>query len=251
TRLQARGEADVDVDTVAAPWTKEALEHAVEEAGQQQASAAPVASRGVVTPLHPTTTAWTRQHPFSAEILASQRIVASESGKDVRHIELSLEGSGMTYQPGDALGVWPRQAAELVTSVLDTLGLDGEENIEHDGDSLSLAQWLTERRELTALTRPFLQAHAELGQHDDLATLLEPGNRAAFTELLESHQLLDVLRRWPAQWDGQGLIAALRPLAPRMYSIASSQAVVDEEVHLTVERLSYTRDDEQRWGVAT
>src|SRR5690625_1332790 len=77
TRLQARGEADVDVDTVAAPWTKEALEHAVEEAGQPQQSAAPTASRGVVTPLHPTTTAWTRQHPFAAEILASQRIVAS------------------------------------------------------------------------------------------------------------------------------------------------------------------------------
>src|SRR5699024_11463076 len=79
----------------------------------------------------------------------------------------------------------------------------------------------------------------------------EPDKRAAFYELLASHQLLDVLQRWPAAWDAQALVAALRPLAPRMYSIASSQAVVDEEVHLTVERLHYSRDGEDRWGVAT
>lgn len=251
TRLQARGEADVDVDTVAAPWTQTALEQAIEAAGPARTAAAPVAAHSVVTPLHPATAAWTRQQPFAAEILASQRIVASDSGKDVRHIELSLAGSGITYQPGDALGVWPQQAPELVAAVLATLALDGAAMIEHDGDALSLAQWLTERRELTALTRPFLQAHAERGQHDELAGLLEPDNRAAFTELLASHQLLDVLRRWPVAWDGSGLVAALRPLAPRMYSIASSQAVVDEEVHLTVERLRYSRDGEDRWGVAT
>src|SRR5699024_5502842 len=130
TRLQERGEADVDVDTVAAPWTQAALDRAIEEAGQPQGSAAPAAPSGVVTPLHPTTTGWTRQKPFTAEILANQRIVASGSDKDVRHVELSLEDSGMTYQPGDALGVWPQQAAELVTAVLNELELDGDQQIE-------------------------------------------------------------------------------------------------------------------------
>src|SRR5699024_2913688 len=163
TRLQERGEADVDVDTVAAPWTQAALDNAVEAAGQTQGNAVPAASHSVVTPLRPATPVWTRQQPFSAEILASQRIVASDSGKDVRHIELSLAGSGITYQPGDALGIWPQQAPQLVAAVLETLALDGGQSVEHDGDTLSLTQWLTERRELTALTRPFLQAHAELG----------------------------------------------------------------------------------------
>src|SRR5699024_8416713 len=188
-------------------WTKRALDHAVEKAGQPQGHAAPAASSGVVTPLHPTTTGWTRRNPFAAEIMANQRIVASGSSKDVRHVELSLEGSGMTYQPGDALGVWPQQAPELVTAVLNELELDGDQQVENGGDTLSLTQWLTERRELTALTRPFLQAHAERGEHEDLKNLLSSDDRSAFTGLLATHQLLDVLKRWPVPWDGETLVA--------------------------------------------
>lgn len=250
-RLQQRGEADVDIDSVAEPWTNTALENAVETLKTGDPAASSRTSGGVVTPLRPATPAGTRQRPFAAEILANQRIVAADSIKDVRHIELSLEDSGITYQPGDALGVWPRQAPELVAAVIDTLGLDGDQEIEHDGEHLRLGQWLSERRELTTLTRPFIEAHAERGGHDDLADLLKPEARARFTELLETHQLLDLLRRWPADWDGRALVAALRPLAPRMYSIASSQALVEDEVHLTVEHLRYSHQGEDRWGVAT
>lgn len=250
TRLFDRGDADVDVDSVAAPWSETALKQA-RDLNQQQAPAATHAAAGVVTPLHPTRTAWTRQHPFQAEVLVNQRIVANDSGKDVRHIELSLEGSGITYQPGDALGVWPTQSPTLVDAVLGTLGLDGDSQVTCKEETLALAEWLGHRRELTGLTRPFLLAHAERGNHDQLKALLESGSNNELAELLATTQLLDLLRRYPTDWDGTALVAALRPLAPRMYSIASSQAQVGEEVHLTVDRLHYRSEDEDRWGVAS
>jgi sulfite reductase (NADPH) flavoprotein alpha-component len=249
TRLFACGEADVDVETVAGPWTGTALEQA--RARLKPSPAQPAPAGGVVTTLHPARAAWTRQRPFQAEVLANQRIVASDSGKDVRHIELSLEGSGLAYQPGDALGVWPTQSPSLVDAVLETLGLDGDREVAFQDERLPLAQWLGQRRELTGLTRPFLAAHAERGGHAALKALLQPGAQGELAALLRGTPLLDLLRRHPARWDADALVAALRPLAPRMYSIASSQARVENEVHLTVDRLHYRSDGEERWGVAS
>lgn len=247
TRVLARSEADVDVDSVSGPWAKQAFEQAQEQLKQD---VAPV-HHGVVTPLRPAKQAWTRQRPFAAEVLANQRIVASSSDKDVHHIELSLEDSGIRYQPGDALGVWPTQAPELVDAVLETLALDGTTEVEYEGECLPLSQWLRERRELTVLTRPFVTAHAQRGEHADLQALLQPDNNGKLAELLNSQHLIDLLRSHPVEWSAQDLVAALRPLAPRMYSIASSQTQFEDEVHLTVVRFGFEQAEEQRWGVGS
>lgn len=249
TRLFERGEADVDIDTVAGPWLDTALVRARERSaggGELARSAG-----GAVVPLHPARSAWTRQHPFQAEVLLNQRIVAGDSGKNVRHIELSLEGSGIRYQPGDALGVWPTQSVTLVDAVLETLGLDGAVPVSLQNETLPLRDWLTHRRELTQLTRPFLAAHAERAASPALRALLAPEGREALAALLGGVQLLDFLREHPAEWDAGALVTALRPLAPRSYSIASSQERVGEEVHLTVALVHYRRDGEDRYGAAT
>ena len=251
TSLFARGEADVDIDTVAGPWADNALERARSLLKQTPGQPSSTPATGVVTPLHPARPAWSRQHPFHAEVLANQRIVASDSGKDVRHIELSLEGSGLAYQPGDALGVWPTQSPTLVDAVLETLGLDGHREVTFNDERLPLQQWLGQRRELTGLTRPFVAAHAERGNHAELKTWLQPDGRTELGALLDGTPLLDLLRRYPTEWDADTLVAALRPLAPRMYSIASSLKQVENEVHLTVDRLHYRSEGEERWGVAS
>ncbi|TAM09764.1 MAG: assimilatory sulfite reductase (NADPH) flavoprotein subunit [Nevskiaceae bacterium] len=249
TRLFDHAEADVDIETVAGPWAETALKQAEERLSAP--AAAPAAASSVVTPLRPARSAWTRERPFVAEVLANQRIVGSGSEKDVRHIELSLAGSGLHYQPGDALGVWPTQAPELVARVLDVLKLDGATDVTVGEETLPLSRWLGERRELTALTRPFLKAHGERGGHAALQALLQPTASAEFAQLLASQQVIDVLRGYPTAWDAAGLVAALRPLAPRMYSIASSEAQADEEIHLTVARLAFEQDGEARWGAAS
>jgi sulfite reductase (NADPH) flavoprotein alpha-component len=248
-RLQETGNADLDIDTVARPWTARALEQAREVLAEQTA---PLAS---VTPLRPgaaaTAAAFHREAPFLADVLQNQAITARDSDKDVRHLELSLEGSGLTYQPGDALGVWPVQSRAQVEEVLELLKLSPEETVEHEGLKLPLADWLTQKRELTRLARPFLVAHAERNGDARLKQALAPEGREQLAALFAQYQVPDLLRAYPATWSAAELVAGLRPLAPRMYSIASSREEVGDEVHLTVANVRYNAFERDRWGVAS
>jgi len=245
-RLFARGDADLDLESVASPW----LEQALEQAREQLKAQTPLAT---VTPLRPARAGanWTREQPFAAPVLLNQRITGRDSDRDVRHIELSLEGSGLRYVPGDALGIWPMQSPLLVDAVLAVLNLDGDTPVRQAAEELPLRRWLAERRELTRLTRPLLAAHAERANNDGLRALLQPEARDALGHLFDSWQLLDLLHRHPAAWRADELVAALRPLAPRLYSIASSPSVVGEEAHLTVASIDYTFEGQTRWGVAS
>lgn len=248
-RVLPRADADVDIHSVADPWLAGALAQVRERAAASNPATA--AGANVITLPRPAHAAWSRERPYLAEVLVNQPIVGQGSSKDVRHIELSLEGSGLRYQPGDALGVWPTQAPELVQAVLQALQLAGDTEVAQGDERLPLQQWLGQRRELTLLTRPFVAAHAERGQHVELLALLQPGRTAELGQLLDSLQLIDLLRAHPTAWDAEALVAALRPLAPRMYSIASSQELVDEEVHITVDHVHFERDGEDRWGVGS
>ncbi len=246
-RLFAAGEADVDVERIATPWRTQALAAALDALKTNT----PLAT---VTPLRPNVPAasvWTRDRPFAAELLLNQRITASGGRKDVRHIELSLAGSGLTYAPGDALGVWHRNPSPLIAAVLEATGLAAEATATFEGETLPLRDWLSTRRELTRLSRPFLAAHAAVAEAAELNRLLAPAQQTEFAELLATHQLIDVLRRWPTPWNGDELVAALRPLTPRLYSISSSQKAVGDEVHLTVDVLDYDAFGEPHTGAAS
>lgn len=246
TRLLERGEADLDIDSVASPW----LERALGIAGDALKTSAPLAS---VTPLRVAAAAvsGTREQPFAAEVLANQRITWG-GGKDIRHIELSLADSGLRYEPGDALGVWPRNPPTLVEDALDLLGLDGDAVVTHAGQALPLRIWLGEKRELTRLARPFVASHAQRCGDTGLQALLDKDNASAFGRWQESRQVIDLLRQHRADWSGEALVAALRPLAPRLYSIASSQKAVGDEAHLTVAHVEYANEDgAMRWGAAS
>lgn len=251
-RLFARGDADLDIETVAAPWLQQALAQAKETLKPAAAHLA------TVTPLRPLPSAPThhRDAPFAAELIGNQRLTQAVAGryrsdKDVRHIELSLEGSGLHYQPGDALGLWPRNPAPLVEAVLQTLDLDGDAAVVHAGQELPLRQWLSEKRELTKLARPFVASHAAHARSDELNRLLAPDQSAALAELLAGSQVIDLLQRYDGHWSADELVAALRPLTPRLYSIASSQKLVGDEVHLTVAHLQYETAAGTRWGAAS
>src|SRR6185312_11755292 len=119
TRLFARGDADVDIETVAKPWHARALA----SARDVLKTATPLAT---VTPLRPVraTPVWTREKPFAAEVLANQRLTTRGSAKDIRHVELSLRDSGLSYEPGDALGVWASNPPALVDAIFDAVKLD-------------------------------------------------------------------------------------------------------------------------------
>lgn len=244
-RLAPLAEADVDIEPVAAPWTEGALALLRDRLAHD----APIAS---VTPLRvtPARPQFHRDRPFPAPVLANQRIVSRASDRDVRHVELSLDGSCLRYAPGDALGVWHRNPASLVAAFLAALSLDGDAAVNHDGKTQPLREWLARERELTRLSRPLVQAVAERADSAVLRTALE--HPEALKELFDSHQPIDLLRAHPADWDAASLVAALRPLTPRLYSIASSpRGVGDDEVHLTVAVVDYHAHGEAHLGAAS
>jgi sulfite reductase (NADPH) flavoprotein alpha-component len=243
--ITPRAEADVDIDTAATPW-RGALLQAVREL---QPAANPQA-KATVTPLRRATTpGFTREAPFAAELLGNQRLTGRGSEKDVRHIELDLSGSGLHYEPGDALGVWAENPPALVEAVLGATGLDGEAEVAIKDQRLPLRQWLLEKREITRSARGVFSALAERGGHADLVEAVASPERSA--ALLAELPLLDALRRWPAAWEPQALVQALKPLTPRLYSIASSRAEVGDEAHLTVDVLRYAVGEGIHVGAAS
>jgi sulfite reductase (NADPH) flavoprotein alpha-component len=245
TRLYQRSDCDIDFETPAAAWSAQAI-----EVLQQVRPEAPSERIAVLRPVA-TPPAWSRERPFAAELLANQRITVGEGVRDVRHIELSLAGSGLRYEPGDALGVIAENPPETVAAVLAAARLDGRQALERNGRSMEFADWLRSGLEITRVTRSLVSAVAKQSGSAELAALLKPGSEVALRDFMLRRQLPDLLETYPAEWDAETLCAALRPLVPRLYSIASSGKEVGDEVHLTIARLDSGGDGSARPGAAS
>ena len=244
--VSPRVDCDLDFDKAAAAWTTQVVGHA-----RERGVRAPVAT---VTPLFvvPSAPAHDRERPFAAELVANQRITGRGSDKDVRHLELSLTDSGITYEPGDSLGVRPENPPETVAGIIELLGASADEPVERDGRTLPLAEWLGRELEITLVTKPLLESIASRsGAADDLKARLAPGASVAMRELMKGSQLVSLLARYRPQFTAAELVATLRPLAPRMYSIASSQKRVGDEVHLTVALVEDEQEGRRVWGAAS
>ncbi|MEP2603401.1 MAG: assimilatory sulfite reductase (NADPH) flavoprotein subunit [Paraglaciecola sp.] len=228
-RIIDRVDCDVDYDEAATAWF-ESLNHEIkEELLAPSAGAAPSLNLGAQSVA---ATQYTKKAPFAASLLESQKITGRDSVKDIRHIEISLEESGIQYCPGDALGVWFENDEQLVAALLAALELNPEETITFSGEEYSLKQVLVSKLELTQSYPSFVQAYAGFANNVELNALIE--DKAVLREYLAERQIIDIVRQYPAKLSAQELVDALRGMTPRLYSIASSQAEVEDEVHLTV-----------------
>lgn len=246
TTVIPRVDCDVDYDDLAEKWIAEFVESLT---SSMQPSAAPPSASAAMSQLE-TSVQYDRKHPFSAPLLENQILSGRGSSKEVRHIEISLEGSGLHYQPGDALGVYPQNDPVLVSMLIDALGFDADTPVELEEQTETLTNALMHHREITVLTRPLVEKWAELAQSDELNKLME--SKAAVTEWIRGRDVLDLVQSYPlADIDANGFIKLLRKLPPRLYSIASSQAAVDEEVHITVATVRYNAHNRERGGVAS
>jgi sulfite reductase (NADPH) flavoprotein alpha-component len=245
-RLVDRVDCDVDYDTLASSWLDRVVTGARDTLGGSAQSATITRLRtAAVEPQY------SREQPFAAEVIANHSITGRGATREVRHLEISLAGSGLAYAPGDALGVWHQNPPAVVSEVLQALRLDGEQSVELDDAAKPLREWLTTGRELTRLTRPFLTQQAERSQDTRLADVLQPGHETDLRRTLRDLQVVDVLQRHPGEWDARSFVLALRPLVPRLYSIASSQEAVGEEAHITVALVDYELDRKRRVGAAS
>ncbi|MCL1115254.1 assimilatory sulfite reductase (NADPH) flavoprotein subunit [Shewanella basaltis] len=237
-------ECDVDYEDAAAQWQDSVIEAAKPHIQTSSAS---------VTAIGTTATAgqsqYTKQNPYSAEVLVSQKITGRDSDRDVRHVEIDLGESGLTYQVGDALGVWFSNNEALVDEVISGLGLDADETVTVSKESYSLKAALTDKKELTQLYPGLVKSWAELSGSAELAAICE--DKEQTRQFILSNQLADLIAAYPANVSATQLVEMLRPLTPRLYSIASSQAEVESEVHLTVALVEDERQGHARFGGAS
>ncbi|KGK21418.1 sulfite reductase subunit alpha [Vibrio navarrensis] len=244
-RFIDRVDCDVDYDAPAAEWRAKALESVKEALVSSQAQVVQLPVGHAAT----SHSQYNKQNPYTATLLTSQKITGRDSGKDVRHIEIDLADSGLTYQPGDALGVWYENSAQLANSVAAAVGLSGVESVEVDGESLSLHSALVSKYEITGANPQFVTKFAELSGSKKLQKLVEDKDK--LREYAANTQIVDVLKEKKTKLSAEQLISLLRRLTPRLYSIASSQSEVDEEVHLTVGIVEYDVGGEVRQGGAS
>ncbi|NMP17248.1 assimilatory sulfite reductase (NADPH) flavoprotein subunit [Thalassotalea sp. Y01] len=243
--LFERVDCDVDYQPDADTWRDKVVDKLAEQFKAEQQNSNTGAD--VVTlpfAQSPAASVYNKQNPFTASIIENQKITGRDSNKVVHHIEIDLQGSDLQYQPGDALGVWPVNDNALVDSLIAQLGLNADSKVTLAEQQVTLQHALLRKKEMTALNKAVLQKWADLADNADLNSLLADGEQCR--QYLSSTQLIDMSRQFPVNIDAQGLVDLLASLAPRLYSIASSQQEVEDEVHLTVGLLDYQQDEQQR-----
>lgn len=202
------------------------------------------------------TQTYTARRPFAGTRIGGTRLTPPDAPKQTQHHVISLAGSGIPYAPGDSLGVWPRNPDQVVDAILERLGATGAETVAAETlGTLSFREALARGCDLSNVSRRLLDACALQGAAL-FAPMLEKGGEERLKVYLRGwnavHDVLDVLVDAPAaQFVPAEFVTLLRPLQPRLYSIASSQRAHPDEAHLLVVSLTYTARGRTYFGVGS
>ncbi|EOV4175311.1 NADPH-dependent assimilatory sulfite reductase flavoprotein subunit [Yersinia enterocolitica] len=246
-RLLERVDADVEYQESAQQWRQQIVAALQARVPAQSAAAVAVTPSGAVDEI--TSSPYSKAAPLTAQLSVQQKVTGRNSEKDVRHIEIDLGDSGLRYQPGDALGIWFDNDPALVEELLALLWLKGDEQVSIDGQNISLSQALRSQLELTQNTTLIVDKYAALSRDEKLIALL--ADKPALQHYAKNTPIVDMVRQAPSDLNADQLVALLRPLTPRLYSIASSQAETESEVHITVGVVRYDIDGRPRTGGAS
>ncbi|MDN4863172.1 assimilatory sulfite reductase (NADPH) flavoprotein subunit [Priestia megaterium] len=244
-RLYPRVDCDLDFEEPANKWLKGVIDGLSEAKGHSASAAVPAEAPAGTSP-------YSRTNPFKAEVLENLNLNGRGSNKETRHLELSLEGSGLTYEPGDSLGIYPENDPELVDLLLNEFKWDASENVtvNKEGETRPLREALISNFEITVLTKPLLKQAAELTGNDKLKALVE--NREDLKAYTQGRDVIDLVRDFgPWNVSAQEFVAILRKMPARLYSIASSLSANPDEVHLTIGAVRYEAHGRERKGVCS
>ncbi|PPK78017.1 sulfite reductase (NADPH) alpha subunit [Methylobacter tundripaludum] len=244
TRIHPRVDCDVDYEAGAEAWMNAVLNE-LSMRLEIKPQAADLSSPSVASVL-----AYSRKNPFPAVLLENIVLNGRGSIKETHHLELSLEGSGLTYEPGDVLGVYPSNAPDVIDALLQTLHFGGTEWIMLNGKDGFLYDALFRHYEITAITRPMVQKYALLANNRKLDQLL--GDKHKLNDYLHGREIIDLVTDFPVEHlSPQAFVDCLRKLPPRLYSIASSLKQHPDEVHITVAAVRYHSHGRNRKGVGS
>ena len=194
-------------------------------------------------------TNYSRKNPFRATVIDKVKITGRDSDKEIYHVELSLEGSGINYEPGDSVGILANNPPLLVEAILTHLSFDGTESVNLKAGVFSFRESLADHFEITVINRDVIQKYQEKTGNDKILKIIE--DEKQLDDYLYGHDLLDLLEDFPSKFTAQELADILRSFPARLYSISSSQSAVDDELHLTVATVRYSHKGRVRAGACS
>lgn len=249
-RVHDRADCDVEYQPVFDEWITKALK-AFPRPEPAQVAAAPataaVAAGGTALPAAAPPTV-DKDHPYEAEILEKIVLNGTGSAKETLHVELSLENSGLAYEPGDSLAIHPVNRAADIDAVLAATGLRANAAL---GDK-TLADSLRSDYDITTLSPALALKYNGVAGDKELEKLLAKDRKNELKEWIQGRQLVDLLEAYPhSGWTPESFTGILRKLAPRLYSIASSLKAHEDEVHLTIAAVRYHTHGRDRTGVCS
>lgn len=244
TALIPRVDCDVDYETDVANWQSAVITQFL----PLIKTPSPNSQQGDIVSF-PSAQTYTKQQPFSAEIILNQKITGRHSDRNIKHVEIDLADSNITYQPGDALGVWFENNDELIEQILGNLAIDCTTQVTIDDKEYAIADALKYKKELTQLSPKVIEIWAKKSNSQSLNDIVK--NKNKLREFMLNHQLVDLVIQYPINITANELVSALRGLTPRLYSIASSQNEVEQEVHLTVALVADKHGEHMCYGGAS
>ncbi|MEK8127270.1 assimilatory sulfite reductase (NADPH) flavoprotein subunit [Paenibacillus filicis] len=251
-RLTDRVDCDVDYDEPAGQWTEKVLQ-ALQGASASAPVTASTAASGQSS-LSAAESEYSRSNPFQAEVLENLNLNGRGSDRETRHLEISLEGSNLQYEPGDSIGIYPENHPRLVDELIEAMGWSASEQVSapKSGEKLALREALLRHYEITVLTKPLVEQLAKLTSNEALAGLLGAGREQELRAYLNERDLLDLVQDFALKGvPAAEFVAVLRKLPARLYSIASSPKATPDEVHVTVRAVRYEARGRERYGVCS
>lgn len=251
-RFCPRTDCDLDYDEPAAQWIESVL--STLNAAFEAPTAATAVHLATAETIPAQQSAYSRTNPFEAEVLENLNLNGRGSQRETRHLEISLEGSNLQYEPGDCLGIYPENHSDLVAAIIKALNLKPEEpvTVNKNGEVRSLQEALLFNYEITVLTKPLVEQAAKFSANTKLHELLKPEHDHELRAYLKERDLLDLIEDFsPWEASAADLVSILRKMPARLYSIASSSKANPDEVHVTIRTVRYEAHGRNRYGVCS
>ncbi|SEO00589.1 assimilatory sulfite reductase (NADPH) flavoprotein subunit [Paenibacillus sp. OV219] len=255
-RIATRIDCDVDFEDSAQEWLTSVLQAVGQSAAASETVSVSAAGVGVAAERsgQSTETEYTRSNPFQANVLENLNLNGRGAERETRHLEISLEGSGIQYEPGDSVGIYPQNHPRLVDELIEAMEWqpDAQVPLRKSSERIPLKEALTSHYEITVLTPVLIEQLAEVAPDSGLKQLLAPGQEGELRSYCRGRDLLDLVQDYDLKGlSAKAFTAQLRKLPPRLYSIASSAKAYPEEVHLTIRKVHYESLGRVRYGVCS